>query len=134
VEFPFPGAADRYTILRGLLPPLPPLPPAASAQERQRWEKEFDVWDADLWEGANRFPLSGGSLKNVAIDAGFRAVRANRGSRVTGQDRGDAVAREYQKLGKPVTRGDFGERFYKYVFDDLLDPTVPDQARTNRAG
>jgi hypothetical protein len=31
-----------------------------------------------------------------------------------------ATAREYQKLGKPVTKGEFGEDFYAWIEADIL--------------
>ena len=107
VEFPFPDAEARFRILCGLFPPGVGRPE-----------------DGDLRGMAERFNLAGGSLKNIVLDAAFRALTA------TVQDDGApaitvrhlvaATAREYQKLGRPLTRGEFGEAYYGWVERDIL--------------
>jgi hypothetical protein len=104
VPFPPPTAALRYEIWQRLLP----------GGERR------DVSDDELRELSDRFELTGGNIRNVVLDACFRAV-----------DRGDAAltlrllvagtAREYQKISRPVTRGDFG-RFYQWAMEDVIAP------------
>jgi len=105
VEFPFPDAEARFRIWRSMFPPGIHRPP-----------------DADLQALAERFRLSGGSIKNIVIDAAFRAL-ADAGEEmptITLRHLVAATAREYQKLGKPITKGEFGEAFYAWVEQDIL--------------
>lgn len=101
VEFPFPDAAARAQILRGLFP---------DGVERPG--------DDDLARLAERFRLSGGSARNVVVDAAFRAVAED--APIGLRHLVIGIAREYQKLGKPITRGEFGEEFYALVEEDVL--------------
>ena len=105
VEFPFPDAEARFRIWRGMFPSRLRRPP-----------------DAELRTLAERFRLSGGSIKNIVIDAAFRAL-AEVGSgtpAITLRHLVVATAREYQKLGKPITKSEFGEAFYAWVEEDIL--------------
>jgi hypothetical protein len=77
--------------------------------------------EEELREIANRFTITGGGIRNVAIDASYRALATGR-TAVAVRDVVASVAREYQKLGRPITQGDFGERFYKWVLADVLAP------------
>ena len=43
-----------------------------------------------------------------------------------------AIAREYQKQGKPLTQGDFGERFYEWIAEDVLMTPAPDERQRAR--
>lgn len=100
VDFPFPDAAARYQICCGLFPSS--VQPPTSSELR------------DLTE---RFGLSGGSLKNAVVDATFRAV-AEAGDRrpvVDTRHLVHAIAREYQKIGKPITKSEFGVEFYSWL-------------------
>ncbi|MDX1417743.1 MAG: ATP-binding protein [Candidatus Promineifilaceae bacterium] len=101
VEFPFPDAGARLQILTGLFP-----------------EGIGRPGPQVLRQVAAQFELAGGSWKNIVIDSAFRAL--------DGVDNGElptittphliiAIAREYQKTGKPITRGEFGEPFYQYI-------------------
>ncbi|HET6230178.1 MAG TPA: AAA family ATPase [Longimicrobiaceae bacterium] len=104
VELPFPGQDARAGIWRRAFPP---------------GVRMADEVDAD--ELARRFRLSGGSIRNCAVDAAFRAVARDGGQPIT-ITRGDvllAVGREYQKLGRPVTRAEFGDA-YAEVMDTLF--------------
>jgi AAA+ superfamily predicted ATPase len=105
VEFPFPDTRARLSILSGLFPPGIARPSAT-----------------DLHALAERFKLSGGSFKNIVIDAAFRAMASNECTTpaITLRHLVAATAREYQKLGKPITKGDFGEAFYAWVEEDIL--------------
>jgi hypothetical protein len=78
--------------------------------------------EKDLRELADRFTLSGGSIKNVVLDAAFRAMAdAGEGMPViTLRHMAVATAREYQKLGKPISRGEFGQTFYGWLEEDIL--------------
>ena len=86
VEFPAPDEVAREQIWLGLFPDSLARPT-----------------DEELARLARQFPLSGGSIKNVVVDAAFRAV-ADAGSRdpnVEMRHLGGALGRELQKLGRP---------------------------------
>jgi hypothetical protein len=105
VEFPQPNARFRVLIWKKLLPP---------AEQR-----DFD--DQHLRKIAGRFEISGGNIRNVVLDAMFRSYGAQ--SRLlTLRHVVDGVAREFQKLGRPILAPDFGEQFYPWVVEDILDP------------
>ncbi len=93
VEFPFPAAADRELIWRGLFP-----------AEAPRAE------DIDFAFLASQFELSGGHIKNCVVTAAFLA--AAEGLPITMHHLVQAVARELGKLGRPLTRTNFGD-FYR---------------------
>jgi hypothetical protein len=97
VEFPFPDVEARLAIWKGMFPAEVGRPD-----------------DGLLRMLAERFRLPGGSIKNVVVDAAHRAVADNGASRpaLTGRHIALALCREYQKLGKPVTRSEFGEDLY----------------------
>lgn len=105
VEFPFPEASARLRILSGLFPR----------------DLSHPVED-DLQSISDRFKLSGGSLKNIVLDAAFRALSENGHQQqpdLTLRHLVLGTAREYQKLGKPLTRSEFGEDFFKWVEEIL---------------
>jgi SpoVK/Ycf46/Vps4 family AAA+-type ATPase len=77
--------------------------------------------DADLEVVASRFALTGGNVRNACIDAAFRALAAGR-DQIVLRDLVDSIAREYQKVGKPITQGEFGAEFYAWVLADILAP------------
>ena len=89
VDFPFPEKEDRQRIWRRLFSEQVPLHE-----------------DVDLTRLADRFALPGGSIKNCALDAALAAAAEQRP--VAMRDLVGAVAREYEKLGKPVTQAEFG--------------------------
>jgi MoxR-like ATPase len=90
VEFPFPSEGDRRRIWQGIWPAETPLDPAL-----------------DLDGLARRFELTGGNIRNIALAAAFLA--ASDGQVVRMPHLLHATRREYQKLGKVVTAGEFGE-------------------------
>jgi hypothetical protein len=103
VEFPFPEATARLRILSGLFPPGLRHPA-----------------DGDLQLISDRFKLAGGSFKNIVLDAAFRALSENGHHdqpELTLRHLVLGTAREYQKLGKPLTRSEFGDDFFKWVQD-----------------
>jgi hypothetical protein len=77
--------------------------------------------DADLKAFCEQFELTGGNLKNVAVDAAFRAIQELPANLQTIQS-GKlpitiehlvlAAAREYRKLARPVSVSSFGRRFH----------------------
>jgi Winged helix domain, variant/ATPase family associated with various cellular activities (AAA) len=105
VEFPFPDAIARFKIWKGMFPPKLVHPP-----------------DDDLRDLATRCQLPGGSIRNIVLDAAFRALgSAGNGEPViTVHNLVLSTAREYQKLGKPITKADFGEHFYGLIESTLL--------------
>ncbi|QUQ65626.1 ATP-binding protein [Kutzneria sp. CA-103260] len=104
VDFPAPDADARLRIWQGMFPAGMRYP------------------DGDeLAELAARFPMSGGSIKNIVLDAAFRALRSDPAASAVGvRDLVISVGREYQKLGLPVTPGEFGRPFYGWVERELL--------------
>jgi len=107
VEFPPPTVDSRAAIWRRLIPP---------AQPR-------DFGDEDLVALAARFDLAGGNIRNVILDAMFRAY-ADDTRMLTRRHIAAGLAREYQKLGRPITVADFGDEFYRWIVEDILDPRV----------
>ncbi len=100
VEFPFPDVEARFRIWSGMIPPDLDRPP-----------------DEQLRGLADRFRLAGGSVKNIVVDAAFRALAEDGPTRpaIALRHLVVATAREYQKLGKPVMKSEFGEEFHGWV-------------------
>ena len=92
VEFPFPDAALRERIWKGLIPAGAPL-------------------DADVNFGflARQFELSGGNIRNVALAAAFLAAES--GGKICMEHFIHGTARELQKLGKLPSRSEFREYY-----------------------
>jgi ATPase family associated with various cellular activities (AAA) len=88
VDFPMPDYADRLRIWKGMWPEELPL-------ER----------DVDMAALARRYPLAGGSIRNVALASAFLA--AADGGRVRQEHLLAATRREYQKMGAVVRTEDF---------------------------
>jgi SpoVK/Ycf46/Vps4 family AAA+-type ATPase len=81
IEFPMPDAEHRRRIWQGIWPAAAPLDPGL---------------DLDLL--AARFELSGGSIRNVAVEAAFAAAAAGR---PIGPDQvRSALRHEHRKLGR----------------------------------
>jgi hypothetical protein len=89
VEFAFPEAPDRERIWRKVFPPDAPV-----------------AADVDAGELSRRFKLAGGNIRNVALLAAYLA--AEDGGAITLGHVIRATKREYQKLGKLLTEGEFG--------------------------
>lgn len=102
VDFPRPDAKARLRIWRGMFPPNVQRPD-----------------DAELLALSQRFALSGGNIKNVVVDAAFRAV-AEGSDAITLEHLVLGIGREWQKMGKALTRGDFGADYYAWVEAALL--------------
>lgn len=88
VEFPIPEEADRYRIWQSIFPKEAPL-----------------AKEVDLSFLARQFKITGGNIRNVALSAAFLA--AQDGGSITMQNLIRATKREYQKMGKLCTEGDF---------------------------
>jgi AAA+ superfamily predicted ATPase len=89
IDFPFPDEANRLLIWKSIWPAETPV------------EK-----DLDLEFVATQYKLSGGSVKNVAVAASFMA--AEEGASVGTVHLLRAVRREFQKMGKSMSKTEFG--------------------------
>ena len=89
VDFPLPGEADRRRIWEQIWPAATPLDAGL---------------DLDLL--ARRVEVTGGSIRNIALAGAFLA--AANGGVVTMAHLLRATRREYQKMGKVLTVGEFG--------------------------
>jgi AAA+ superfamily predicted ATPase len=96
VEFPFPNEEDRRRIWKGVWPDDTPCDPTL---------------DVDFM--ARRFEITGGSIRNIALAAAFLA--AADGNVVTMTHLIHATKREFQKMGKVVTEGEFHDVRSKVV-------------------
>ena len=95
IEFPFPNEADRRRIWEGIWPGDMPRDPAL----------EFNFM-------AERFEVSGGNIRNIALAAAFLAADNSDIVDMTHLLR--ATRREYQKMGKVVSEGEF-EGYSRHV-------------------
>ena len=91
VEFPFPREGERRLIWEKIWP--------SQAPRRA---------DLPLERMAERFEISGGNIKNIALAAAFLA--AHDGGEISVRHLLRATRREYQKMGKILDDGDFRER------------------------
>lgn len=107
VDFPVPDALARRALWERLLP---------GGARRALASEELD-------EIAQRFELSGGNIRNVVLDACYRALD-DTDQRISARHLAASIAREFQKLTRPVTRGEFG-RFYDWAMQDVIDPGIP---------
>jgi len=106
MEFPAPDAPLRFEILK-----------------RAITEDARAMTEDELRQIADRFSITGGSIRNIAVEAAYRAL-ANGRTKLALRDVIAAIAREYQKLGKPITRSDFGEGFYDWALADVIAPAA----------
>jgi len=90
VDFPFPSERDRRRIWGQIWPDGTPQSP-----------------DLDSDFLARRFELAGGNIRNIALAASFLA--ADDGGAVSMEHLIRATRREYQKMGKVIMEGEFGE-------------------------
>ena len=91
IEFMIPGVDERVKIWQQNLPETAP------------------VQDVDISWLAEQFELSGGAIRNAAVQAAF--VAASAGSNVTMECVVTGIAREFQKMGRILKERDFGEFF-----------------------
>jgi AAA+ superfamily predicted ATPase len=92
VEFPTPEEDDRLRIWKHMFPEEAPMGK-----------------DVDLPFMARQFKLTGGNIKNIAINAAFLA--AQEGPELTMAHLVHATKREFQKIGKLCTQADFAGYF-----------------------
>ena len=111
LEFPKPDSTARFGILKRMFPDEVLPPP-----------------DEDLKKLADLFDLTGGSLKNAVLDSAFRAAEMPKGERVviTTDQLVLGIAREYQKIGRPITPGVFTRGYYDLVVRELQLVKSPD--------
>jgi hypothetical protein len=88
VEFPFPEPADRRRLWRGLVPADAPV-----------------AEDVDLDRLADRFRLTGGSIRNCSVTAAFLA--ADEGTAIGMRHLLRAIAQELRKQGRLTLEADF---------------------------
>ncbi|MEG0178804.1 MAG: hypothetical protein RR654_04560 [Oscillospiraceae bacterium] len=86
-----------------------PLPSAETREEiwRSAFSKQIPLQDIDFAYLARQFELSGGSIKNIVLNAAFLAAGDN--STVTMQHILLCVRRESLKMGRTMLAQDFGE-------------------------
>jgi hypothetical protein len=106
IEYPFPDEASRFEIWRRLVP--------ASFSA---------IADGELQQLARQFPLAGGSIRNVVIDAAYRAY-ATQAPGIELKHAVLAIAREYQKNARPLSRAEFGAQFYDWVHAEIIEPSA----------
>jgi len=88
-------------------------------ERRQIWDRNLPatapVKDVDTQWLAERFELSGGSIRNAAVHAAFLAAAA--GSAITMDCAVRGVARELRKLGRLLKPSEFGEYAHVLIND-----------------
>ncbi|HXH95279.1 MAG TPA: AAA family ATPase [Thermoanaerobaculia bacterium] len=95
IEFPFPEAAQREQIWRGMLPQGAPIGD-----------------DTDFAFLAKQFELSGGNIRNVVVAAAFQA--AADGGVIGMRQMIAATARELDKIGRLPSRSEFRD-YYDWI-------------------
>jgi AAA+ superfamily predicted ATPase len=90
IEFPFPDEEHRLRI----------------------WEKAFPAnaplnQDIDIGALSKQFSVTGGAIKNIALKAAFRAASESSGISIRHVIL--ALKDEYEKMGKPCLKSDFGK-------------------------
>ncbi|MDH3278467.1 MAG: AAA family ATPase [Nitrosopumilus sp.] len=92
IEFEFPDKKSRLGIWKSIFPEDTPL------------DKNID------FEFMSKFDVAGGNIKNIALAAAFLA--ADEGSKILMNHLITATKKEFEKIGKPVTKSDF-EGYYR---------------------
>jgi SpoVK/Ycf46/Vps4 family AAA+-type ATPase len=97
IEFPFPDEKSRLKIWQNIFPNAAPLGA-----------------DVDFDYLARQFHVSGGIIKNIALNAAFLAAAAEDSelkSVITMNQIVKAIKREFDKIGKPCLKSDFGKYY-----------------------
>ncbi len=105
IEFPFPDEQLRERLWRGMFPPQTPLGD-----------------DLDFAFLGRQFPLSGGNIKNAALAAAFLAAASE--SAVQMRHLIEAVAREWQKMGKLLSAADFKQYYVWALPQTRIGPSI----------
>jgi SpoVK/Ycf46/Vps4 family AAA+-type ATPase len=106
IEFPRPNNECRLKIWKNIFPISAPV---------DRKNVDFDFL-------ARQFQISGGVIRNIAVASAFMAKESG-ASNITMNHIIKAVKREFDKMGKPCLKSDFG-RFYAAVIDDVNGSTT----------
>ncbi len=99
VEFPLPDENDRERLWRDMFPPEMPL-----------------GTDVDFQFLARKFPIAGGDIRNVALDAAFMAAQDSK--IVTMKQLARALARQMTKQGKIPSAMDF-QQYHSLITDGV---------------
>ena len=99
VEFPLPDESHREKLWRGMFPAAVPLGE-----------------DVDFQFLAKQFPIAGGDIRNVALEAAFLA--AQDGKVVTMKQLAKALARQMMKQGKVPSATDF-KQYHELISDGV---------------
>ena len=99
VEFPLPDESQREKLWRGMFPAAVPLGK-----------------DVDFQFLARQFPIAGGDIRNVALEAAFLA--AQDGKLVTMKQLAKALARQMMKQGKVPSATDF-KQYHDLISDGV---------------
>jgi SpoVK/Ycf46/Vps4 family AAA+-type ATPase len=99
VEFPLPDESHREKLWRGMFPAAVPLGK-----------------DVDFQFLARQFPIAGGDIRNVALEAAFLA--AQDGKLVTMKQLAKALARQMMKQGKVPSATDF-KQYHDLISDGV---------------
>ncbi len=97
VDFPFPDAKHRLIIWKNAFPSQVPL------------EKNLDLKFL-----SDKMRLSGGNIKNIAINSAFFAAEDSK--IISMKDLIKAIHQEYQKLNKPISKSEFGK--YSHLLEE----------------
>jgi SpoVK/Ycf46/Vps4 family AAA+-type ATPase len=89
IEFPFPDTEDRLRIWQGV------------------WPEKTPRAELDLERMADRFQVTGGNIRNIALSAAFLA--AEDGGCVQMKHLMRATRQEYQKMGKVIMEEEFND-------------------------
>lgn len=100
VEFPFPDENYRRLIWKNMFPQDTPISK-----------------DIDFEFISTRFKIAGGNIKNIAVNAAFLAA-GNSGA-VNMKDIIQATKQEYQKIGRPYIKSDFGKYSDLVMFKEV---------------
>jgi SpoVK/Ycf46/Vps4 family AAA+-type ATPase len=92
IEFPFPEEQNRLVIWKNMFP-----------------EKAPRSEDVDFEFLARQFNITGGAIKNIVLTGAFLA--AEESSPISLRHLIMATKREYEKMGRPILRSDFGKYY-----------------------
>jgi AAA+ superfamily predicted ATPase len=92
IEFPFPEEQNRLNIWKNMFP-----------------EKAPRSADIDFEFLARQFNITGGAIKNIVLTGAFLA--AEEASPISLRHLIMAIKREYEKMGRPILRSDFGKYY-----------------------
>jgi SpoVK/Ycf46/Vps4 family AAA+-type ATPase len=85
IEFPLPGEAERLTIWKKAIP------------------AEVEASEVDLGFLAAEYALAGGNIRSIVLNACLQSAARSHRPRLDMETVVHAVAREYEKLGRPLT-------------------------------